>query len=275
VSFNPYAPPQENPASPLDPGGGSPSGVPQEWTIEEVLRLAWDAMKLHWPALVFGPLIAGIIGGIPGQIIQAAGRVSHDRDVVLGTTIVGALTGMIIQPFFQGGLVRLQLQAVRGGSPALGEIFTGGSTYLRLLATNFLLFLAVFAGSLALIVPGVILALGLGMSQFYVVDQNMGPIEAMSASWNAMKGHKAHFLGFLLVSFLVALVGLAACCVGVIVAQAVIYVATAAIYTRVSGRTGAWHSAPPSPYGAAYGPPGGGSAGPGPTPPPGGGWGAA
>jgi hypothetical protein len=90
-------------------------------------------------------------------------------------------------------------------------------------------------GSLLLIVPGVILFLGFGLSTFYCVDARLGPIASLVESWRAMRGHKLELLVFLCAGFLVYLVGLMACCVGVLPASGLLYVAWAIIYIRLSG----------------------------------------
>lgn len=276
VTFNPYAPP-ENHAEPAPSTGGS--GLPQDWTVEEVLSGGWAATKQHWPALVLGPVIGGIVASLPGQVIQFAsggapnpfaleGSFAQKQSISLqvATTVIG----MCAQAFFQGGMIKLSLQAARGGSPSLTEMFSGGPVYLRLLGANFLMMLVIMLGTVALIIPGIILGLGLAMTPYYVVDAGMGPVEAMQASWKAMVGHKGSLFGFLMMGILVSLLGLLACCVGVLVSYAVMQTAMAIIFTRVSGRTGSRDDQSQSPYA----PQGFGREG-GPTPPPGGGWGAA
>ena len=60
-------------------------------------------------------------------------------------------------------------------------MFSGAGRFLPLLGVLFLTLLAVMLGYALLIVPGIILALGLSFAQFYVVDQKMGPIDALKA----------------------------------------------------------------------------------------------
>lgn len=267
---------------------GSRRGPAQAWSVDEVVRQAWEIVKQHWVALIFGPLIGSILGAIPGQILQGIGRASNDRDTIFLMTVLSALIGMFVQTFFTAGMIKLALTAARSGSPQISEVFSGGSAYLRLLGTSLLTGVVVGFGFILLIVPGIILAIGLAMAPYYAVDAEMGPVDAMKASWEAMNGHKVNFFLFLLMGIVLAILGLIACCVGVFAAQAVILVGTAIIYTRVSGRTGGfgggggiWSGGPAGGgLGGGYSPggyaPGGGyGPGMGPTPPPGGGWGAA
>lgn len=277
MSFNPYAPPQSFPDQPVPvPAGGA--GGPQPWGIEEVLRSSWEIVKQHWVALIFGPLIGGVIGNVPAQILNQIGAASKDQDTIIAMAGVGMVIGFFVQTFFTAGTIQLALTAARGGAPQVMQVFSGGSAYLRLLGTSLLVTLAIMGGFLLLIVPGIILALGFSMAPYYAVDAGMGPVEAMKASWEATTGHKANIFLFGLVGFVLMLAGLLACCVGMFPAQAVLFVGTAIIFTRISGRTG---FGTPSPFGSVPSPFGGGGGfspggyGSGPTPPPGGGWGAA
>jgi len=272
VTFNPYAPPDDTHQSAAEGGGGF-AGAPQEWGVEEILRLGWDRVKADWPVLIFAPLLAFAPGQFMGmassRIVQRMGMAPLSKEAFAVSFGIGFLT-MFVQTYFQGGLLRIMLRAARGQSASFGELFAGGSVYLKLLGVNLLLYLAVMSGTLLLIVPGIILGLGFAMAPYYVVDAGMGPLQALGASWDAMRGNKGRLFLFGLVSFVLIMIAMCTC-VGVIVAQAVIYVGWAIIFTRVSGRA-ASPLDPPSPYGQ-----GGASGGYGasPMPPPGGGWGAA
>jgi uncharacterized membrane protein len=69
-----------------------------------------------------------------------------------------------------------------------------------------------------------------------VVDQNMGPIEAMKASWGATTGQKLPIILWGLVAFLVMMAGGLACGLGMLVAMPIVYLAHTTIYLRLSGR---------------------------------------
>jgi uncharacterized membrane protein len=64
----------------------------------------------------------------------------------------------------------------------------------------------------------------------------MGPLEAMRASWAATTGHKGNLFLMGLAFLGITLGGLLACCIGIIPAVPLCYIATAVIFTRLSGR---------------------------------------
>jgi hypothetical protein len=273
MEYNPYAAPRApDPSFASAPQG---TGEPQPWEPGEVLGVGWEAVKRHWPILVFAPLLAGIIASIPNQIptiVVATGAVdvgSTEYFIVMG---VSTLISLVVTFFFQVGQTRIFLSAARGLTPEFSDLFKGASRFLPMLGTMFLVMLGVWAGMLLLIVPGVLLGLGWCLAQYYVVDQELGPIDALKASWAATEGQKGQIFIFWLLSALVMVAGLAACCVGMYVALPVVMVAFATIYLRRSGRMGPGAFAPGiSPgYGAppGYGP--GGFGGPPPGYGPGG-----
>jgi uncharacterized membrane protein len=171
-------------------------------------------------------------------------------------------------------------------------LFSGGGHFLSLLVVVVITLLAAALGGLLLIVPGVILYLGLVFAQFYVVDQNMGPIDALKASWEVTKGQRGQLFVFSLAAGLLAIAGYVAWCIGAFATIPLAMVAVATVYTRLSGT--AYRSPDnmqrppgggygPGGYGlpgGGYGPPGGGygppagsySGPPGYGPPPGGGF---
>ncbi len=285
MTFNPYAPPTDpsNFVPPPQAGGG-----PIPWEPGEVLSAAWEIVKVHWPVLIFAPFVGQLIAGVPGQVINGIGAASGDQNVQIGMNLVGTLIGLVAGAFFNVGITRVFLSAARGEQPRFGDIFSGGNRFLALLGAQFLVGLCVIVGFLLLIIPGIYAALALSQTNYYVVDKNMGPIEAMQASWRATEGQKGNIFLFGLLSMLVILGGLLACCVGVFPAGAVVGLGAAIVYTRISGSTGSsqfqsyggppgggWQG-PPGGYGpgAGYGPPGAGYGPPGGGyGPPGGGYG--
>jgi len=237
MSRNPYAPAVDDldPALARGPGGGQ-----QPWAVGEVLSIGWEAVKRSWAVLIFGTLIAGIIGAVPSYIpvILVAARIVVEGSAeywVVYTVCTGI--SYAIQIFFQVGLVRIFLEAARGREPDFGLLLSGSDRYLPLLGMTLLMTLGVFGGTLLLIVPGIIFVLGVSLGMFYCVDAKLGPIEALKASWSATQGSKGQLFVYWLASIAVAFLGLLACCVGFYVAIPVIWAGYAVVYVRLSGNS--------------------------------------
>jgi uncharacterized membrane protein len=237
---NPYAPPRD---FGMLPGAGPVPGIaPQGFDTREVFEAAWAVFKKQWPILIATMLLSGVPGGalslIPsGALLLKAVEPNSLEYWILyaGTT----LASMIVGYFFQVGYIRVLLDAARGKAPDFMAILSGFDRFFPLLATNVLLMLAICSGMVLLIVPGVIASLGLSLAAYYCVDERLGPIASLRASWNATRGHKVQVLVFMLAAMLVSLVGFLACCVGVLPAYVITYLAWGMVYIRLSGNAAA------------------------------------
>lgn len=60
----------------------------------------------------------------------------------------------------------------------------------------------IIGGMILLLVPGIIVILRSFFTQYFIVDKNMGPIEAIKASWALTKGSYNQMIGLLLIGML-------------------------------------------------------------------------
>jgi hypothetical protein len=241
MAYNPYgAPAAQVPiAAQMSPQGSGP----QPWEPGEVIGRAWDIVKVHWVPLVFGAMIGSAAGAAPQQIAsfynmftQGPGHKPDYTDVVYDALLgFGFLIGWVLQAFFAAGFTRMYLSGARGQAPEFAHVFSGGPHFFRMLGATFLYTLIVVIGFALLFVPGVILSLGLMLYPYYVVDRGMGPVEALRASWEATMGSKGKLFLLGLYSAGVIIVGMLACCIGMLPAMAVVTLAQAIVYVRLTG----------------------------------------
>jgi len=239
---NPYAPPSDFGILPVPPVAPGALGGPRPWDVGEVLSVAWGEFKKQWVVLVLVVFLPALLRGIPQSIpslLTLTHVVEPDSVEYFGVLGVCSLIGMLIFTFFQVGSLRIFLAVARGQQAELGTLFSGADRFLALLATFVIQMLAVLIASLFLIVPGVILGIGLTLSQFYCVDGRLGPIESLRASWDATQGQKGKIFLFYMLAVCVIIAGIAACCIGVYPALSVVWVALSIVYVRLSGRNAA------------------------------------
>lgn len=235
MSLNPYAAPQTAIDYPPQFEAETSSG-PQPWSIEAVFSLGFAAFKRHAPVLI-GTALVGYVLSLVGTLVVTAVVAAVLGDV-LGQ-IVAQLVSLVLTSFLMVGWIRIWLAAARGGEPTFGMLLSGADRLLPMLGVMFLYYAAVGIGTLAFIVPGIILSVGLYFSMFYVADTNMGAIEALKASWEASSGQRMKMFLAGLAAMGLLMAGALACLVGLLVAAPVSFIAAAVVYTRISGRTGA------------------------------------
>jgi hypothetical protein len=141
-------------------------------------------------------------------------------------------------PYRFGSITQEHANAARAEEPSISDVLSGGRYFLPILGLTLLSNVAIGLGIVALIVPGIVIALGFQLANFFVVDAEMGPVASMTASWHVTKGHRLALFGFNIAAVLLVLVGALALGVGAIVAISVTGIAEAIIYLRISGRAG-------------------------------------
>ncbi|HEY9717211.1 MAG TPA: hypothetical protein V6C69_07075 [Trichormus sp.] len=87
------------------------------------------------------------------------------------------------------GWTRVMLKLARNEPCTFGEMTTALAWYLKFLATMMMIGLATFVGTLCFVVPGIYIGIRTAMAPFLVVDQNLGPIEALLASNKLVTGY--------------------------------------------------------------------------------------
>ncbi len=209
------------------------------WSISDVLEKTWASFKENAGVLIGATLVISMVQGVfqaMNTFAQAIADVAEGdlAQLLFAVFILGvAAAGVVVNSFLQAGLMRLYLQVAREGRGDFTSLFSGFRYIIPTFLVNFLMGIGVMFGTLLLIVPGIILWLGWSMALFFVVDDDLGSIEAMSKSWRLTKGEKWHLLGwYIVVGFLITL-GLLLCCVGMLVTIPIAGLGTAFIYEHL------------------------------------------
>ncbi|MEG6509853.1 hypothetical protein V6C03_12855 [Methyloligella sp. 2.7D] len=117
---------------------------------------------------------------------------------------------------------------------SLGDLWHPESL-LSFIGTYILVAIVVAIGLILFVIPGIILALMLMFALWFVIDRGLGPIEAMKASNEITRGHKWQLLGFLIVLWLINLVGALALGIGLLVTVPVTVLSIIEAYRRLGG----------------------------------------
>jgi uncharacterized membrane protein len=240
---------------PVDLAKGPRDPIPTDplpWEIGEVLQEAWEKFKANAAILIACNIIIfvvvfmlnliiaiplGIIGGIIAAMLSDQGQrelgEAINISISMGTNVLSALPNMILQL----GFLQVCLAVARNEEATIGLMIKGLDRLLSYLGYTFLAGLLFLVGFLLLIVPGVILALGLSMGALFLIDTNLGIVDAMKASWRATDGHKLQlWLMGLLLGIGMMLAGCATCGLGWLVFVPIMQLCYTIVFTRISGR---------------------------------------
>lgn len=162
-------------------------------------------------------LVYCVISGLPSGVDERFGVLSF---------LLSAPLALGISAFF--------LNLVRGNEVRIEQLFDGFKHYVPALILTILMTLAIGIGLVFLIIPGIIMALGLSMSYFIMVDNpEMDAVTSMKASWEMMKGHKADYFVYCVLSILLCLLGLLVLFVGIFYVLPIVYAASALFYEKI------------------------------------------
>jgi hypothetical protein len=214
------------------------TATPVEMDVGPILARCSELLKQQ-PGLVFFTILLSvtpslILTGIDTalQVYVAMGDAGDEVELAAaGGRLLLSVASMLISIWLQLGVVRIFLNLARGGTAELGMLVGQGRHYLSAVAATFLFVIAYMLGLVLLVVPGIIVATGLQFFLYAMVDEDLGPIEALSESWRLTEGHK---LTVFLINLVIGLLAVMFCCVtfglGYILALPLMSLAAAVMY---------------------------------------------
>ena len=126
------------------------------------------------------------------------------------------------------------LNLFRNGSANYNNVFDGFNSLGKALGVYFLMVILIIIGIILLIVPGIILALGLSMVYYVMIDKpELGVVDTLKESWRIMKGNKTKLLGLSLRFIPWAILGILCLVVGIIFVLPWMQLSYASFYEKI------------------------------------------
>jgi hypothetical protein len=197
-------------------------------SIGEAYKAGWTSFKSNIGLLI--SVLAVIIGAniLLGIAIGVSGG-DKNAIVSLLLNLINFIFGIVISI----GLIKIYITLTRGEKAQFSDLFSDYNLFFKFLLSNILNGLIVAGGLMLFIVPGVFWALKFSQYQFLVVDKKKGPIEALKESSKLTAGVKWELLGFIIISILVNMLGMAFFVVGVFLTSIVTKLAFAHVYQQL------------------------------------------
>jgi uncharacterized membrane protein len=191
--------------------------IPGEFRIWGFIDQAWQIVKPHWLPLGVMFLIMTVIGGFPyvGCIM-----------LVLGSTLFV-------------GINRAILGMLAGRTPTIEMMFSGFDRFGQAFAAGLVGGFLVVIGLACLVVPGIILAIMWMFTNLVIAETDQDFWDAMQTSAELTKGYRWQLFGLCLAFVLIGLAGVLACGIGIVIAEPVIFTATALAYRFLQAQKGA------------------------------------
>ena len=222
------------------------------------ITYGWNKFKDHWQAVLVALIIGFVIIvvlGVIGFFIQRS-LTSVDECTVRVTNngafrssgcgdSVGFFTQLFAAALFQFllllGMSILQLFVIRAtlmivrGEPLEASKVMSTDKLGSYLVGAIIVSVLTFIGFILCILPGIAVGVFALFWGYFLVDKNMSPVEAITASFNLVKDNLGTVFVFWLLTILVTFAGAILCGVGLIVAIPVVVIATGYMYKRLQG----------------------------------------
>ena len=266
VSMTPVPPPvlQSGPAPALQPG---------KIDFNECFSAAWECFQANWLMCVLGTLIfyeITMVVQIPMQFAQVVFEnfTRHGSSPQIGIIIAISvvflfftLVGTGVSSILSAGFLFFFIEALRTGKANVEHVFAGfrRSNWVQLLLAMAVWIAAVFIVVFVILTPGIILTTVMKSSVpavisavlvcipiFYlmpaisfvfplIVDKHLGFREAITTSLKTVHGQWFQTFGLLILVGLITVVGLFACCIGILASLPFAYLIWGQGYRQLFG----------------------------------------
>jgi len=165
-------------------------------------------------------------------VFSAIGNASDSTGIRVVFQLIGTLVSLLITL----GWFRVALEITNGVKPEVGDVFKAQG-YGPFILASILFYIGAVIGFILLIVPGIVFVATFGFYGFVIAQRGdgVGVTEALQRSAEITRGHRWQLFGMAIVLFLVNVVGLFACFVGLVFTMGITLIAWAYIYRALSG----------------------------------------
>lgn len=133
------------------------------------------------PVLLFMPFLVAIIASVDGNLGEA---MATPEGLVVASAVALAMAAFV--SILYGGLSVFMTTLLRGEPVHTTLLFAGFRRAGALAAFGVLYSIVVIAGLMALVVPGIVVAVAFALTPFIIMESGLGAAAAMVASWRAV-----------------------------------------------------------------------------------------
>ena len=162
----------------------------QKFSMGEAIEFGWNTTKNHLGFFIGLMIIAGLIFVVPGTLGQLT---KHSTP---GLSIIFSIASFFLHIVIGMGLIKIVLKFCDNDKTELPDLFSCSHLFFKYLFGSIIYGLIVSAGMILLIIPGFIWAIKFYFFSYFIVDKNLGPIEALKRSSAITEGTKWDLLLF-------------------------------------------------------------------------------
>lgn len=204
-----------------------------------IMNYSWAIWKENLGLLIGAMVVVMIIGGAIGGVSEAFLGIIARTDLRRLLPVFGLGT-MLVQTcantFLTVGLMQIIFKLARRQRADFADLFGGGELFLPALGTNLLFSLASGIGFVLCIIPGIIVLLLWWPCVFLVIDRKANVMESFTLAREVTANNMGTIIVVWLAGIGISLVGVAACCVGIVAAAPLVAVMYGVSYLMMAGQ---------------------------------------
>jgi hypothetical protein len=247
TDVNPYQAPVSGAWQPADQHAVGPL-QPGPIDAGDVLNRTWIIFKSQFWMVTLAAFVWWLtqtaFGAVVGQIVTisimgvgaAAGGGQPQPTLAVVSQFMVQVLNFLFGTWMETGMAIYMLKTARGEPANVGDLFAGAPFWPSAILARFILVIGVFVGVLLLIVPGIIIALMLSQYMYLIIERKKSATEALSTSYNITDGSKLSLFVLAIAAFGVSILGLLACCVGIVPAIGFVNLMWAVAYLAMTGQ---------------------------------------
>jgi hypothetical protein len=199
----------------------------EKFSQREAIRFGWNTMKRNLGFFIGLLIVVGLLYTVSSILADEA----TEANIFLG--IIFHIADVILTIVISIGLVKIALRFCDNEEGRFADLFSQYPLFSKYLLSTILYVLIVFAGTILLIIPGIIWALQFYFYDYFIVDKGLGPIDALKRSSAITRGIKGDLFVFFLMLLGINLLGALCLLIGLFATIPTTMVAIAFVYRKL------------------------------------------
>lgn len=198
-----------------------------KFSKSEAFSFGWSQMKSNFIFFLGILLTAFVVQMVPGWLSESL------KQNLPFLSFVVSVIGWMIQILITMGMIKIALRLHDGERAEFADLYRTFPLFLNYLAGSILYAAICIIGVILLVIPGIIWGIKYQYFGYLVVDQGLGPIEALKRSGQITQGEKWNLFLLSLLSMGVMLLGVLALVVGLFAAIPVLMMTNVFVYRKL------------------------------------------
>lgn len=191
----------------------------------EAIRFGWNTTLHNFRFLL---LVFAIVVGV-----SLLPRIINLLEVPIFLSILVGIVFFVVNSILSLGVIAIVLKFVKNEKPTIQDLVSKKHLFSKYIFSNILVSILTIIGFLFFIIPGIVLAVRMQFYVYFIVEEEVGPIDAIKKSWNLTKGSFWNIFLFGLLAGGVQILGALALLVGLIFTTPTMWVAWAVVYEKL------------------------------------------